>query len=622
MTATNTEAREHFEALVERAEAHLKQNPSGYKRKLMWLAWLGYAYLFGIMLLIVSLLAGSGYIAIQSSALFILLIKTKLIFLLVGVLFVMLRALWVKIPEPEGYILARKDFPHLFAEINRLRKQLDAPRIHQVILTPELNAAIQQTPRLGVFGWQKNTLILGAELLMNLSEEEALAVIGHELGHLSGNHSRFNGWIYRIRRTWGVVMDAFNQANYWARLFFGRFMNWYAPYFNAYSFALARANEFEADAAAVKVTSQQALVNGLLRFSTSADLVSGKYWEGLIKQADQRADIERQPYSSMLAFIRQNVPDGRQQSAALNRALDMETGHADTHPATKDRIAPYVQQPDIPPPVGTTAAEAFLGDKLEPLLSALDETWVQNNQRNWRERFEYAEKARQALTELDAKPDDEKTADDWFSLGEKTEEFIPDKDPTPLYQKALELDADHAWANYALGRRLLDDNDEAGIGHLERSMHNHQAVIPACELIYHYWQRHGDKARAEEYLKKAETQQDLYDAANAERDEITVNDTYKAPTISQEEQQAIAGKLSLLPTLKHAWLAEKELKHFPEQKILVMIFTKKAFEGKDKELLEQIKQDLDSDHTCYVLNKKGEYAALAKEVMKHAVQLV
>ncbi|MFT4584050.1 MAG: Zn-dependent protease with chaperone function [Gammaproteobacteria bacterium] len=140
-------------------------------------------------------------VSIYSTALLIILIKKKLIFLIVPAIWILTKSLWVKLEAPGGYRLAKKNCPQLFEEIDSLRRSLKALKIHEVILTADLNAAISQTPRLEVFGWQKNTLILGLELLLTLSPEQARAVVAHEFGHLSGNHSRFAGWIYRIRQT-------------------------------------------------------------------------------------------------------------------------------------------------------------------------------------------------------------------------------------------------------------------------------------------------------------------------------------------------------------------------------------------------------------------------------------
>ena len=236
-----------FERTAQRAEKLAETSFSYYKFKLVLFALLGYFVIFSAIGLTIGSLVGIGYLAYAHTAWILLLFKKKIGFLLIPVIWMLLRACWVRIEAPSGFELKKKDYPVLFAEIDSIRKDLDAPRIHQVILTQEMNAAIAQTPRLGIFGWQKNTLILGMELLLILSPEQIRSVIAHEFGHLSGNHSRFNGWIYRVRTTWFQIMQAFDQQHSWGGAIMAKFFDFYAPRFAAYSFVLARANEYEAD---------------------------------------------------------------------------------------------------------------------------------------------------------------------------------------------------------------------------------------------------------------------------------------------------------------------------------------------------------------------------------------
>jgi len=94
------------------------------------------------------------------------------------------------------------EVPELFAMLRGLEDELGAPRFHEVLLVGDNNAAVVQLPRLGVFGWYKNYLLLGLPLMQGLGPEEFKSVLAHELGHLSGGHGRFGNWLYRMRRSW------------------------------------------------------------------------------------------------------------------------------------------------------------------------------------------------------------------------------------------------------------------------------------------------------------------------------------------------------------------------------------------------------------------------------------
>ena len=130
--------------------------------------------------------------------------------------------------------------PKLFELIDEVCSQVDGPRLHNVLLTEDFNAGIVQTPRLGPFGWQRNHLLIGLPLLQALSPAEFRAVLGHEYGHLSGNHGRFSGWIYRVRQTWTQLLTTLHEQRRHFSFIFEWFLDWYAPFFNAYSFVLAR----------------------------------------------------------------------------------------------------------------------------------------------------------------------------------------------------------------------------------------------------------------------------------------------------------------------------------------------------------------------------------------------
>ena len=286
---TTAQRRERFEALVNKAERLIEESPQAYKIRIGALALLGYVVIFGVLITLVILLGGTLWIAFASTALFLLLLKKKAIFLLAIMAWVLLKALWVRFDRPQGMAVTAAQAPELFVVIDDISRALDLPRIHEVLLTDEFNAGMAQSPRLGVLGWQRNSLLLGVPLLLALSPQEMRAVIAHEAGHLSGNHSRFNAWIYRVRISWYRIMDSFDEAEGFGASLMRRFFDWYAPYFNAMSFALARANEYEADAVAVELTSQRAAASALVGACVRGDVASQEYWQPLLERARKRA---------------------------------------------------------------------------------------------------------------------------------------------------------------------------------------------------------------------------------------------------------------------------------------------------------------------------------------------
>jgi len=133
---------EEFEALVGRLEGEAKRNPGGYKARVVLIALLGNAYL-GLMLLAVTalLLAAIVSIAWLKGA------GVK-IAIVVGVfLWMVLKALWIRLEPPQGSEVTAGDAPELFAMIDELRCALRAPRFHHVLVTDDFNAGVVQAPR-------------------------------------------------------------------------------------------------------------------------------------------------------------------------------------------------------------------------------------------------------------------------------------------------------------------------------------------------------------------------------------------------------------------------------------------------------------------------------------------
>src|SRR5262249_15523118 len=149
--------------------------------------------------------------------------------------------------------LKRADAEPLFELARTFSRKLKAPKPHTILLTGDFNAGVVQVPRFGLFGWPKNYLLVGMPLMQALSPEQFRGVIAHEFGHLSGKHGHFGSSIYRIRQTWDQLMNTLESRKHWGTAVFSKFLQWYVPYFNAYTFVLVRAQEYEADRSAAAI---------------------------------------------------------------------------------------------------------------------------------------------------------------------------------------------------------------------------------------------------------------------------------------------------------------------------------------------------------------------------------
>ncbi|MBE9042426.1 M48 family metalloprotease, partial [Oscillatoriales cyanobacterium LEGE 11467] len=331
-----TIAQTKFDILVAKLEGFSKQKPGQYRLRVALFAALGYAYIFFVL---VGLLAIIGLIL--SAIFFSKRINGSVIKLLIILLipaWAIVRSLWVTFPPPQGIRLSRRQVPELFALVDELTAKLQAPRFHNILLNREFNAGVVQIPRLGILGWQQNYLLLGLPLMQALSLEQLKAVLAHELGHLSGNHSRFSAWIYRVRKTWLQIYERLHQSDRpGTSILFDRFLNWYWPSFDAYSFTLARMNEYEADRCAAQLAGARNTAEALMNVEIKARFLESSFWSDIHKQIEHQADPPEDVYSSMLGVLHRPVAEDKS-DRWLKEALGEKTNNEDTHPCLSDRL--------------------------------------------------------------------------------------------------------------------------------------------------------------------------------------------------------------------------------------------------------------------------------------------
>ncbi len=565
---------EKFNELVKHLESYSQQHSNMYKLRVATLAAFGYFYIFMMIATLLGIATFIGAIAIYGRFVNRLTMSIVLIFSIPA--FIVLRSLWVTFPEPIGTKLKRKQVPELFALVNRITKSLQAPSFHQILLTTEFNAAVVQVPRLGIFGWQKNYLILGLPLLQSLSPEQFQAVLAHEIGHLSGNHSRFAGWIYRVRKTWMQILERFQteQGTEIVAMSFYGFINWYSPLLSAYSFVLARANEYEADRCASDSVGNQHTAEALVLVCVKSQYIDNCYWKNIFQQVNTQSEPPSSSFAQLAQFLQKEIePEIYQQ--LLERSLTTKTDTSDTHPCLRDRLQALGFNSSNLPAINfspVTAGEKFLGSALADLTEQFDREWYSNVETSWKERFAYIQGLRASLQDLE-----EKAKSEILNLTEAwnrafwTSEIMGDREAFPLAQKVIEMQRDHAGANYLLGKLLLEDGNPKGIEHLEITMQvDIDAYIPSCNLIYGFLKQLGKDEEALNYQKKFEDHyQELY-LAQQERATLTCFDALITHELPEDEVSKLQQYLSKYKNLETVYLLRKYLNHFPEKPMYVL----------------------------------------------------
>lgn len=566
---------EAFETLVTRLEEQARRRPAWYKARVLLLAMLGNAYLSLILLVLAALLVSLVVLVTVLKALAIKLI------IVVGVfLWMLLKALWIKLSPPEGLELDPADAPELFAMIDKLHRRLGAPRLHHVLIDDTFNAGVAQVPRLGIFGWPRNYLIIGLPLMKALTKMQFQAVLAHEFGHLAGGHGLLSNWVYRQRLRWSRLIEALGEQNSRGSFLFHPFLRWYAPYFNAYSFPLARANEYEADAASARLTSPRAAAEALTGVNVVGSYLGERYWAQIHKQADELPQPAFMPYADMGVRVASDL-GGEASQEWLRQAMERKTTVADTHPALSDRLSAIGETPRLASPAPGKAADRLLGPALEAVTTAFDRRWHDAIREAWEERHQEVQEGRRQLSELNQRfaSGAELTLQEAYDRARLTETVGDDAAAALAQLRALhERAPQEAVVCYALGARLLVGNDETGIALLETAMaQDEDFIMRGCEALrdWHWSQGRQDMAHA--WHRRLVERSEVEQASDKERNEVLLNDKFDRHELDCAALEALRASLRAVPGLHRAYLVKKRLQHFSERPCYVLGFSVTRF---------------------------------------------
>lgn len=558
-----------FAALVERLEESGKRNPVTYRRRVLLLALLGYGYLgFVLAILAVLLLISLVSVVVLKG------LAAKLIIPIGAFMFLVLKAMWVRLDPPPGRELKRAEAPALFDTIDDLRHRLKAPRFHHVLVTNDFNAGVVQVPRLGMLGWHANYLMIGLPLLKSLTVQQFRSVLAHEFGHLSAGDGRVSNWIYRLRMSWARLMGVLEYQKSWGTFMFRRFFNWYVPYFSAYSFPLARANEYHADSVAMKLTSPRAAAEALTGVSVIGSYLSERYWPDVHKRADDAPQPAFAPYAVMGDHFRSGL-DPEATRSWLKQALDLKTDVSNTHPSLCDRLMAMGQAPHLALPAAGESADKLLGASLQQITADLDEHWRQGIQAAWAQRHREVKEGRARLAGLEQQAaKGELALPDAYERARLTEAFGAGADEALEQFRALHARApDNPGYCFALGVRLLQHDDASGIKLVEQAMAaDEDAIASGCEALRDYCWRAGRKEEAQAWHDRFAERAQLLQAARAERETVYLTDKFDRHGLPDDAIGVLRERLKAIPNIRKVYLARKQVQHFPDRRCYVLGF--------------------------------------------------
>lgn len=307
------------------------------------------------------------------------------------------RWLWAPPPPCYGIELPDAAAPRFRRRIDRLCARLGARRVDRIVVTPDINAAINCRPSCGIGGRMHTTLTVGIPLSHSLTPQQLTAVLAHELAHLAAQRDGPGAWSAHLRTWWLRTYDRIDEdasvPGALARLLFGPA----ARIDLRQSLALSRLDEFEADALAARAIGADALAGALLEVAMKDHFLTENYWLKVMDQARHRRRPSFRPFRDMgygmqAGFVRQDALAGLDRHLAGN-ARSKDT---DTHPSLAERLEALqvagLTEPEVPD--GPSAAQHYFAPVLPELSLAFDRMWWDASAQDWRTRYRTARRER------------------------------------------------------------------------------------------------------------------------------------------------------------------------------------------------------------------------------------
>lgn len=566
-----------YRSLVERLEREAATRPGWYRFKLTSLAALGYAFLLTAVTVALALSVGIGVLLLLSKSVWAIKL-IKFVWIPLVLAYLILKALWVRFSGPDGRLLRPGEAPALEAEVERLRQATGAPRLSGIVIDSNFNAAAASVPRMLGLAGSRHFLVLGLPLMRALGPQQLAAVIAHEFGHFNAGHGTYAGWIYRIRVSWYRLLDSMQQQGSMLGGLFTRFFSWYAPYFNAYSFVLARDNEYEADAVAARLVGAESLGQALVRTELASHRLATRFWPEVERLNLSQPQPPQSLYDAMTTAIRARDSSDAE---SLTLALQRNSGLDDTHPTLAQRLRALGVAAELPETPNQCAAEQFLGPLADTLQHQFDTDWMHAATSHWEERYRSHAEGRERLQQLHAQRQqrelDASEALEYAMLvddlqpreGERSgvesaehpaDASLPSESAADLYAAALQLDPDSALAHFRLGFLQLQRDGDDAVAHLESAMRlDPECAGHALHLLATRFEQRGDDEALDAIRVRQKAWIQQQESAAAARQNLHARDTFETHGLTESHVESLRAQIAAHGKIGKAWLVRKRV---------------------------------------------------------------
>lgn len=620
-------SRQYYE-LVQRYEQEAKTQPKKFHRRLRRQLWLGYGYIFFVLLVSVLLVGGLGWWA-WSQPHFV----TFLLFAVVALYTLQsVGQLFTPLDPMSGVRLTADQYPILFKEIDSLREQMDIPAISDVVLTHEMNAGAGEYRSWFFFGEKRRFLGIGLPLFKTLTADEMRSVIAHEIAHLARGHSQLTATLWHLRTSWFKLLSS---GGIWWSLF----ARYYGYYLEAMAAVLSREYEFEADRIAFESVGRKATISGQLWIELLSHFSEFRFQQWLDAKSDQSSPPDN-AVSELLNRLEQ-TPDQAQSLPLLRRALAAETSIHETHPSRKDRIvrAGFPTGDSLQkmaddawdviqnrPPAD--AAEHFLRSNYDSLVQQLNEIWKKDSELMWSEIHLSHQQHSAELEALDKEIAATEAPASEFQMERRCNLVANINGADSGHEAFQELLVSHPnnpaalfyCGNYAYYQTIEPELAESYfLKAMEADPRYESAISAQMVEICRELEKPEDANQWQEHSFSAA---DTVEESLAERSFVHQKDKFLPAELTEEQRELIVSQLSADKRVERIWAARKEVEYYSEKPVFVfgIEVTYRSFayyhDHYFDKILAELLEHTRFPHDFFVLHLHGEGKVFRKKFKK------
>jgi Zn-dependent protease with chaperone function len=267
-----------------------------------------------------------------------------------------------------GHVVTAEESGLLTRFVHRLAERMGARKPDSIVLGLEptfyaTSADVTAYPAGRTAKGQ--TLYLSLPLMRLLTKAELAAVVGHELGHFTGDDTRYSLRFYPVYARTSRAIQALSEstgdgAQGFALLPAIAILSFLLDQFEAAERGIGRDRELAADRAGASVSSPRALASSLVKIGTASPV-----WQD-VQQAMVHALNQGKVYDNVSTLFANHAASSAP-SADVGAVLEARAAHpTDTHPSTHARIEALGLDPqDI-------AAQAITVDTSDCAIALVD----------------------------------------------------------------------------------------------------------------------------------------------------------------------------------------------------------------------------------------------------------